>query len=244
MLLLGLLCIKGTKVFQRLMLSVLRNVLEKGVPVQNMNSPVISMYNTAVKYGLDNMLLQAVSYNNLPDFTLIKSQIKRIVWGNENDRWRASCLIYRELDQYRSTVSNIRMHPWWLFVKDEPIYCTKVAGVLAVLMGGQPCKYQRNFGHSRCKICESFEAETAEHILFKCNALEQYRSILWENVLLKLTEPLKESVMQMTHNERTVFLVSCLNESYINEWRDLYKAIANFIHKMYVHRALLYDNVV
>ena len=85
MLLLGLLCIKGTKVFQRLMLSVLRNVLEKVVHVQNMNSPVISMYNTAVKYRLDNMLLQAVSYNNFPGFTSIKSQIRRVVCGNEND---------------------------------------------------------------------------------------------------------------------------------------------------------------
>ena len=31
------------------------------------------------------MLLQAVSYNKLPDFTFIKSQIKRIVWVNVKD---------------------------------------------------------------------------------------------------------------------------------------------------------------
>ena len=140
-------------------------------------------------------------------------------------------------------MSNIKIHPWWLFVKDDPIYCTKVSGVLAVLMGAQPKKYQRNFGHSRCKICGDFESENIEHILFTCNALEPYRNILWDNILLKTTNPLKLDIMQMTIRERSTFLLSCLNESYTPEWKDLYKAIAHFIYKMYVHRALLYDNI-
>ena len=81
-----------------------------------------------------------------------------------------------------------------------------------------------------------------DHILFKCDALEPYRVPLWENVLLKSTEPLRQDMIRMPNRERAVFLLSCLNESYISEWRELYKAIADFIYKMYVKRAVLYDN--
>ena len=45
-----LLCMNGTIVFKRLMICVLRNVFEKGIPIQKMNSPVISMYKAAVKF--------------------------------------------------------------------------------------------------------------------------------------------------------------------------------------------------
>ena len=237
-----LLCMNGNNIFKRLMICVLKIVLENGIPHQKMKSPIICMYETAVKYGLENVLRQAVIFNILPDFESIKCHTKSIVRELENNRWKASCILYKELEYYRCTVSGIKMHPWWLFAKDEPLYCKKVAGVVAILMGTQPVNYQRNFDRSDCKLCGSFELETVEHILFKCNALDVYRGSLWENILSRLPEPLKQSVMLMSYRERTIFFISCMHNSYTQEWREIYKAIANFIYMMYVYRAMLYDN--
>ena len=176
-----------------------------------------------------------------PVYESIKFLIKCIVKESEDNRWKASCILYKELDYYRSTVSRIGIHPWWLFAKDEPLYCKKVAGVLAILMGTQPVNYQRNFGNSNCKLCGNFDIETVEHILFKCTALAIYRESLWENILSKLPDALKQSVLNMLYKQRTIFFLSCMSNSYIHEWREIYKAIANFIYMMYIHRALLYD---
>ena len=110
-------------------------------------------------------------------------------------------------------------------------------------MEGQPSKYQRNFNSVRCRICEGFDYDTAEHILFTCEALEPYRNNLWDNVLSKMTEPLKQGIMNMIIEDKVKFILSCCGECYIDEWTDVYKSIADFVYKMYVHRALLYDNM-
>ena len=180
--------------------------------------------------------------NTVPDFNSVKAQIKQIVWENETNRWKASCLMYTELDCYTRSVSRIRMHPWWLFLKQEPIYCNKVASIMSLLVGGQPIKYQRNFGHTRCGICEYFDYESIEHILFTCITLEPYRTTLWENVLSKMTDPLKMSIIRMTNRDKVKFILSCYSESYVDEWKALYRATADFVYKMYVYRAGLYDN--
>ena len=133
------------------------------------------------------------------------------------------------------------MHPWWLFVKAGPIYFHKVARVMSVLMGGQPSKYQRNFDCITCKMCAGFFYESPMHILFECEALKHYRSTLWHVILSEMTDPLKQSINCMSCTEKVKFLLSCCNESYTKEWKNLYKAIADFVHKMYVYRAALYD---
>ena len=57
-----------------------------------------------------------------------------------------------------------------------------------------------------------------------------------------MTDPLKRSVMTMTNRDKVEFILSCCSESYVSEWRPLYKAMADFVNKMYVNRACEYDN--
>ena len=173
----------------------------------------------------------------------MKTHINQMIWKHKKDRWKAVCLMYKELDHYNISVSHIKTHPWWLFVKDEPIYFIKVAGVLSILMGGQPSKYQRNFNSSMCKICNSHASETVEHILFEYKALETYRNKLWDDFASNLLDPMKHMILEMPHRDRAVFLLSCLNESYVREWRYLYGSLADYIYKLYVHRALKYDEL-
>ena len=63
-------------------------------------------------------------------------------------------------------------------------------------MGGQPTKLQRNFGRTHCNICSIYEADTAEHILFNCESLDECRDMLWDNVMSKCTDTLKNKILE------------------------------------------------
>ena len=109
-------------------------------------------------------------------------------------------------------------------------------------MGGQPSNYQRNFVNHLCQLCSSRSSDSPDHILFACEALAPQRHTLWESVILEMPVPMRNTVIEMTNLEKVKFILSCCNECYVDEWRNLYKAIANFVYKIYVKRSHLYDN--
>ena len=99
-------------VFKKFITCILIDVFKNGIPSQKLLSPVINMYKIALKYKFDNILRQIIMNKNVYGFSWIKSTIKHIVWKHEKDRWKASCLLYKELDYYNNSISSIRIHPW------------------------------------------------------------------------------------------------------------------------------------
>ena len=230
-------------VFKMLLIAVLKDLLLKGVPTQKIKSPIVSMFEVASRYDLVEMIKRAVLYDEIPVFARVKNNIKQMVWSHEINRWKTTCLLYKELLCYSDYVSKIVLHPWWYFVKHEVLYYKKVAAILSILMGGQPSGLQRNYRRTQCKLCHGFAAETNEHIILECTSLQKYRHSLWNSVISSMNEVLKLDMISRGNKDKVCLMLSCYKETYVAEWNDLYKSTANFIYTMYVRRAEAYDSL-
>ena len=51
-----------------------------------------------------------------------------------------------------------------------------------------------------------------------------------------MPSPMRESFLNMTDSEKTIFLVSGLNCDFCQEWLYLYRATAVFVYEMYKYR--------
>ena len=73
-------------------------------------------------------------------------------------------------------------------------------------------------------------------MLMSCNALDQLRSVLWEQVKDVAPNGLMSSLDQMTLENKTKFIVNGMNSDYIKEWQLLYEKLLQFINGLYVRR--------
>ena len=95
-------------------------------------------------FELDEKLMECVRSGQYGCFSEWRQIIKRVVMENELARWRASCMLYPNLQLYMESVKTISMHPWWVLCKEHPQVTTKTSHVMSVLMGCQPRGFQNN----------------------------------------------------------------------------------------------------
>ena len=82
---------------------------------------------------------------------------------------------------------------------------------MSLLCGTQPNGYGVNFGHNlRCKLCESFDAETIQHVVLECEGLDAIR----RPNILRLREAMpyamRISYDELNNAEKLDFLLSGL----------------------------------
>ena len=238
------LCSDENNVYKMLMIYLLKKFFCEGVSsTMHKLSPTASIYKTVYKYELQYKILQCIESGNFGDYLSEKNKVKLIVKTTEFDRWRATLLLYKELQLYSDCVHQIDMNPWIKYLKNEPNLSKCVGSVLSVLMGGQPKYFQRNFDRFKCQLCSLDKSDDAVHILTECPALDEVRANLWRKLLEKMPSNMNSSVNDMIPPERVKFILSCLNGTYIAEWNEVYRETARYVHFIYHKRALLYDEM-
>jgi hypothetical protein len=118
--------------------------------------------------------------------SVLRKTIKDLVWGHEASVWKASQLMYPELQICGKSINGIKLHPWWLVAHAHPGLTSKVSGIMALLCGGQPTSVQRNIGSPRCRICSSGDSDNVIHVLFQC--LNQVLAVLRQRLLNTVTK--------------------------------------------------------
>ena len=88
----------------------------------HIQSPIASMFAAAKRYHIDDAINAFMRNDNaIGMYVEAKMMVKRVVWKNEYERWKASCLLYKELSFYMVAVNRISIHPWWKLAKIQAI---------------------------------------------------------------------------------------------------------------------------
>ena len=93
-----------------------------------------------------------------------------------------------------------------------------------------------------CLHCDMFEIQSVSHFLFDCNNAdmvvirERWQEIFDNEFPLGLVR----SMELMSSNRRTLFIITGLENSYVQEWENVYICLCDFIADMYsCHTRLL-----
>ena len=244
MFLFRVLCLDRDSIYRRVMTACLQNMTSVGTTKEKMKSPAGCMFKFIKLYGLDNMMSNYIINGNWKDVNRIKRYVKSVIWKKESQRWKATCLMYKDLWIYNDNMPNISMHPWWTFVKECPYACRRVASVMSLLQGCQPRGIMRNMQGRCCRICEDASLDGPVHILFECRALHPTSMIKWDEILRAMPTQMARDIELKSSREKTAFIISGLrSNAYITEWRQVYLSVASMIHHIYKARAALYDNL-
>ena len=244
MFLLRILCLSDESVYRKLIVACVYDILKGNSRNEKRKSPVGSMVDCINQYGFMHILQTCIQEGTWEKIKGIKVKIKKAIYETDQARWKATCLMYNSLWAYNTSVTSIKLHPWWVFLRDFPATFKKVSCVLAVLSGTQPRKLQRNFSASICKLCVNSCRETSLHILFECTALNATREKLMRNVEMSMPQPMVESFSLSNNREKFLLCITGLNcQTYMREWAEIYHNIATFVYGTYMHRSTLYDEL-
>ena len=230
-----------TNIYKRICVHIISKLIS-GVPGNSL-SPIADMYRVACEYKLHGMINDWIIYDEVIAAGGMKRMIKRVVREHEMQCWRATCLIHPKLDIYLQCVTNIAMHPWWVVARAAPHVTTKVSKTMALVMGCQPRGLQCNFDQRLCQICDMYEPDNTLHILFKCPAHRDIRSLLWNRLLQSMPTPMARDIMAIPDWNRIICMLSGYGPKYIPEWREIYINTLTFIVDIFERRAHLYKAI-
>ena len=139
-------------------------------------SPIKEMYRMAWLHNMGYVIWEAILYGPMGSFDDKKKLTKQLIWDNEIQRWKSTCLLYRNLDCYQNTVQDIRILAWWKYArKKKTVKKRQVSCVVALLLGCQPKGMQSNF-LNHFKMCDGRQHDSPLHVLMKCPCLSELRN--------------------------------------------------------------------
>ena len=206
--------------------------------------PIANILHTFLEYGLFETFMHCVETKTFGDPNTWKGAVIKVVWERENDRWKATCILYGSLKAYSIIMQNIKIHPWWILTKNKPHLTRYVSSVIALLLGSQPRGLQRNFQNNLCNVCNARCLDTIEHVLFQCHCLKQLRRTWLYTIVSCMPRAMALDFLKLSYKEATELILNGLKCSkYVPEWIDILANICKFVHFMYKRRAELLDDV-
>ena len=173
----------------------------------------------------------------------MKTQLKRTIWEYEIYCWKATQLLYPELDLYYKMVRNISVNVWWQMAACNPTSTSNIRSVVAIASGTQPKGLQCNFRYQQCRLCCKQRIDDATHILFQCPAIEATRSNTRTAVLDALLNAMTADISRKSWHAVLHLILSGFRDQYIPEWKSIYLRTACFIHSMYKERYQMYRDI-
>ena len=232
-----ILCLPLENIYRKVLIHVLTSALSGGYSTKL--SPVVGMLKLVKDYGLLDKLQQSMNSEN-NSIAYYKSLIKKRVYEKETVCWKATVMMYSNLDIYECSVTKIKLHVWWKFQNIYPALYNQVSSVVAVMLGTQPTKLLCNLGSKLCQLCSNRSADKAEHILFQCEALSQIRHEHINKLMSTMPQAMKTEFRSMTLDDKTIFILSGLKSEYCPEWCAIYRAIIKFVYEIYTKRKQMY----
>ena len=207
----------------------------------NLKSPTYSMVTYVKRYNLTNLLMESLYSDNHGKISLYKNQIKNVVYKYEEYCWKATMFLLYDVPHYVNCVSDIKMHPWWNFVKNAPGFYRPVSCIIALICGAQPKFLQTNFDNMFCCLCPDRIIDSATHVLFECSALSVHRNLYMSKIRLSMPLAMKNEFDNMSYSSKLIFILSGMNSKYCHEFLIIYKSMSIFVYEMYKARKKRYE---
>jgi hypothetical protein len=205
----------------------------------NHRGPILDMLGVYKKYGLMDILTEALTTGVYMPIVQFKSMTKMIMSKTENDRFSITCMLYKNLGLFLQCIPQIELWSWWTFAFKRPdkVQCCRI---IARLLYGESClrdhTYKFNDAQSKCCInCDMFIPQTAGHMLFECthHALVDERN-KWITTMQEICpKALYENIQLMQKDEKVEFILAGMRIQYMDEWENIYACLAEFIYGMY-----------
>ena len=115
---------------------------------------------------------------------------------------------------------------------------------MALLCGSQPKGLQRNLDHYKCNICIGQYTDSPVHILFECTELLNVRDLMWNKVISCMPVGMANDISLLNSREKYILIISGMKcTRFIQEWSEIFKNIAFFVHTVYSERKRKYDEL-
>jgi hypothetical protein len=195
------------------------------------------------KYGLTDILINAVESGVIMSLLEFKRYAKYVVNEHETQCFKATCIMHPTLQLFTECICSLEVWKWWSICSLCPELTYKVKVIARILFqqtcfAGSTYRFIRNATKS-CQMCDTYTEESAEHVLFECrnNAYELRRDDF--NVKLRNNAPaaLWLELNAMAPRDKLTYILSCLNSSLVPEWIPTYVICVNFLYDMYIIRS-------
>ena len=209
-------------------------------------SPIMQALKLVEKYNFLDKFIAAMFTDKSVTYEEGKNAFKLCIKNHDKNEWKSSCMMYGKLKSYYfKAQQNITFNVWYMVTNALPHLCDNVSKIMAIIMGSQPKGMQHNFNMSSCYLCHLHERDSPTHILFKCRAqnLVQARTNQWQNILSVMPPAMLDHVNSLNDEDKTSFILTGLNSSYIPEWLPIYTNISVYISQMYSIRDSLYGEM-
>ena len=238
-----ILCLPADNIYRRVMDVRLRSLLNNPVlfAKEAKIGPVKSALIYFRKYGLCDLLRNfMITPHEVLPFT-IKKYVKNVIMKAEENRWKATCLLYPGLNMYLQSVKSINVFIWWNLLKVFPHLSRQVAAVMAALMNAQPKGTFCNM-YNNCTLCNTRIIEMPVHVVIECTKLRDIRDIYMGLVRAEMPAGMIIEFDSMTNRDKCQFLLSGLRcQSLHDEWNGLLAGISRMVLKLYSRRRTLFD---
>ena len=202
---------------------------------QKMIGPTAYFVNLCQKYGMYSTLQMCLQHGNQIHKTEWNKRVKEKVKKMENDRWKASCMMYRQ-DMFKLICDHVESGwGWW---KVGKLNC-KLLNKIKIMWRALNVKSVKTDGSS-CR-CEG--SKDIKHILFECEEIVTERNRLWQNVRHRALYGIVNEMEDMSAESKTVFIYRCFNVDIEQEWMETYEVLVDFVYGMWViWRETVLDN--
>jgi hypothetical protein len=190
--------------------------------------PVWNIINVCKKYGVLEEVMSAVDLGDYENISSWKRKVKGLVLEKDFRNLKITCKIYRSLNLLQVSGSEHNVLSWWVYAHRYPKTTMYVRLVVKILLNTY------RLGKEGCKVCGTGQLNSATHILFECNGIQNVRDQYWHDV--EQTGPLqiRHEMRRMSNYDRTKFVLNAFFCQFIADWTDLYHSTCRYCYKMYI----------
>jgi len=218
-------CIFKKVCLKRLCLMLYTDVVRAG--------PLYNIMIVCKEYGLLDHVRYAIETGSYVTREVWKTLVKEMVHKLEVKRFVIQCQLYRSMHLLSD---NTHMCTWWIHSYFDPTFAKKNRTLVRMLLNVD--MYREHI----CQCCDLNVLNNVTHILFVCPCINEVRERCLMDVRVNLPENLVNDFEHMTLNEKTRFMLNACNSRYISDWKNMFDAVAKFIHSVYTRYMLNIEN--
>ncbi len=183
--------------------------------------PTASIVRACIKYNLMETVLLSIETGQYMSKRHWKKLITSTIMDFDKKRQKITCTLYKSLNRLHRDNS---MSSWWKVVHNDPELFRKCNVIIRLLVF--PGKSEGTI----CNKCNSLQQNYYEHIMFQCMHSKTERIIMWNKFTQSCPPKLAQDIESMNISEKTNFLLNCMNNTYVKEWHNIYKLLAEFLY--------------
>ena len=144
---------------------------------KNHTSPLIRLYRTWEKYGIEGLITEMITTGQGPPQATVRKRVKGVIMAAGHRKWRVECHLYESLTLYRQVVTKVEPCIWWKVADDSSKLRTPCRSVVTALTNWRrPVVVKDPLAEDNtCQECNQGGPDTYCHLVTQCEAYKPER---------------------------------------------------------------------